>query len=292
MDVLPRRIARTITLPPPSPGFLGAGHTAIEVIDPAALEASDPFVLLMDDRLDLGPTPRKIGGAHPHAGLETVTLFLEGNVADKDEGDTTPGDAQWMTAGRGIIHSENIVTGGRSRILQLWIRLPKADRSVAPRVQLLRKATLPIRREPGVEVRIYAGSSGGLASPTATYAPVTIVDVHLAPGAAVEQELPASYSGFAYVIEGEARLGADATPVKLGQVGWLDRPVGQGMSSLRLAGGERGARVVLYTGQPQREPLIHHGPFVAGSESELVQLFNTYRAGRFQRLSQLASVAP
>ena len=74
-----------------------------------------------------------------------------------------------------------------------------------------------------------------------------------------------------------------------GQVGWLDRPSGSGASALRLEGGERGARVVLYAGQPQREPLIHHGPFVAGSQPEIVRLFTEYHAGRFQRLSQLTS---
>ena len=286
-----RRVARTVTLPPPAPGFLGAGHTAIEVLDPRSLEANDPFVLLMDDRLDLGPTPRKIGEAHPHAGLETVTLFLEGNVADRDEGDTVAGDAQWMTAGRGIIHSENIVTSGKTRILQLWVRLPKSARHADPRVQLIRLSTLPIRREPGVEARVYSGSSGGVHSPTQNHAPVTLVDFLLDASASVQQELPASYAGFLYVLEGTATIG-DA-PAHAGQVAFLARSSDAEGSSpkLQISAGTDGARVVLYAGQPQNEPLLHYGPFVAGSEADLVRLFAEYRAGRFQRLSELGGVA-
>jgi quercetin 2,3-dioxygenase len=143
---LVRRVARTVTLPPPSPGFLGDGHTAIEVLHPADLDGNDPFVLLMDDRLDLGPVGRTIGGAHPHAGLETVTLFLEGELADRHEGDTKPGDAQWMTAGSGIVHGEAMHARGKHRILQLWIRLPAGARSTPPAVQFLSLADLPVRR--------------------------------------------------------------------------------------------------------------------------------------------------
>ena len=89
-----RQLARIVTLPPASPGFLGDGHTAIEVLEPQDTAANDPFVLLTDDRLDLGPVVKTIGGAHPHAGLETVTLFLEGALLDPHEGDTAEGDVQ------------------------------------------------------------------------------------------------------------------------------------------------------------------------------------------------------
>src|SRR5450755_1810023 len=96
-----RSLSSIATPPPPAPGFIGAGHTAVEVLAPRALATSDPFVLLMDDRLDI-PQRRQIGGAHPHAGLETVTLVLEGTLSDRDEGDLQAGDLVWMTAGRGI----------------------------------------------------------------------------------------------------------------------------------------------------------------------------------------------
>ena len=105
---MPRRsISRIDTPAPPAPGGIGRGHTAVEVVLPTALESSDPFVLLMDDRFDFGAR-RRIGGAHPHAGLETVTLILDGTLHDRDVGDLAPGDAIWMSAGRGIIHDEDV----------------------------------------------------------------------------------------------------------------------------------------------------------------------------------------
>ena len=287
-DSLPsRRVARTVTLPLAAPGFLGPGHSAVEVLDPDAIDQNDPFILLMDDRLDLSPEVRRLGEAHPHAGLETVTLFLEGAAKDRDEGDTVAGDALWMTAGRGIIHGENLKVAGRVRILQLWVRLPKADRSVPPRVQFLARATLPVRREPGVEARVYSGQSGEVRSPTRNFAPVTMVDFTLQPGASLEQRLPGEYGGFLYVLEGTAIVGDERWHLTSGQVGHLNRGEAPGESALRLEGGEGGARVVLYAGQPQHEPLIHHGPFVAGSREELLELFTRYRAGEFPRLSTL-----
>jgi len=113
-----RSISRIDTPAPPAPGGIGRGPTAVEVVQPTALESSDPFVLLMDDRFDF-EARRRIGGAHPHAGLETVTLILEGTLHDRDVGDLATGDAIWMSAGSGIIHDKNVEVGGRVRILQL-----------------------------------------------------------------------------------------------------------------------------------------------------------------------------
>jgi redox-sensitive bicupin YhaK (pirin superfamily)/predicted CoA-binding protein len=279
-----RRLARVITPPPAAPGFIGAGHTAVEVLAPAALEASDPFVLLMDDRLEI-PRRRQIGGPHPHAGLETVTLLVEGTVRDRDEGALTAGDALWMTAGRGIIHNEAVEAEGRSRILQLWVTLSAADRAAEPRFEVIRAATLPVRRERGVEARLYSGTTGRLVSPTKNHVAVTLVEFRLEPGATVDQVLPRSYNGFVYVLEG-ALTGPD--PVGTEQTGWLDREGTDGPSVLRLVAGDRGARVVLYAGEPTRTRSVHHGPFVADSEQQLMAMFQDYRAGRFVRMSELA----
>ena len=242
-----RRLARTVTTPPPAPGLIGEGHTAVEVVTTAALDASDPFVLLMDDRLDI-ETRRQIGGAHPHAGIETVTLVLEGTLIDRDEGEAVErraGDVLWMTAGRGIIHNEAVEVGGKARILQLWVRLPESgsrDRAGVP--DDLRKASAPVRTEPGAVARLYSGSTGGVRSTTQNHAPVTLVDVTLGANATFEQELPLSYNGFVYVVDGSVDVGA-ASLLETGQVGWLDRPTGIGASTLMFAGGERGARIVL-----------------------------------------------
>jgi redox-sensitive bicupin YhaK (pirin superfamily) len=144
--MIERTFERLQKTPPVEPGFMGAGHTAVEVLSSDALVKSDPFVLLMDDRMNV-PQRRAMGGAHPHAGLETVTLILEGTLEDRDEGALGAGDVVWMTAGRGIIHNEHIEMEGRSRILQLWIRLSRAERAAPPRFEIVRGATAPVRRE-------------------------------------------------------------------------------------------------------------------------------------------------
>ena len=285
--MLQRRIAQAVTVPAPAPGFAGPFHSAVEVVTPDALPATDPFVLLMDDRLEVS-APRQVGGPHPHAGIETVTLILEGTVRDRDEGSFSPGDAVWMSAGRGVIHNESIEVSDRTRILQLWIRLPAEARGTPPRFELIRKASLPVRREPGVEVRLYSGTSGSLRSPTLNHVPVTLADFTLAPHATVEQDLPLSYNGFFYVLDGS--VGVAGTTLSQGQVGWIDRPEGNGLSAVQLRAGDQGGRVVLYAGEPQHEPLIHYGPFVAPSEAAIGQLFREFRAGKFTRMSELVPV--
>src|SRR3977135_3010477 len=115
-----RRISRIHNVPQLAPGFVGPGHMAAPVISPEDFAVDDPFILLMDDHLDIGD--RSVGGPHPHAGFETVTLILEGAIYDADEGGViNTGEVQWMTAGRGIIHSENVLTRGKVRLLQLWL---------------------------------------------------------------------------------------------------------------------------------------------------------------------------
>jgi redox-sensitive bicupin YhaK (pirin superfamily) len=280
-----RRLARVVVTPPPAPGFIGEGHQAVEVLGTEDLDDSDPFVLLMDDRLAIA-NRRQIGGAHPHAGLETVTLVLDGTVWDRDEGDISTGDLIWMTAGRGIVHSEHIEAEGKARILQLWIRLPARDRMLAPRFERVLASAVPVRREPGARARVYSGASGGVQSTTQNRVPITLIDVELEPGATFEQDLPVSYIGFFYVIDGEVSV--EKTRVEHGGVGWLDRPRGQGTSTLTFVAGARGARLVLYTGEPQHAPLVHHGPFVAGSPHEIKEYYARFRAGEFEFMSAIA----
>ena len=126
-----RRIARITTVPPPTPGFVGPGHLAAPVLSPEDFVHNDPFIALMDDHLDIGDRP--VGGPHPHAGFETVTLILDGSIYDRDEGGTlNAGEVQWMTAGRGIIHGENVAANGKVRLLQLWLVLPPSERWTTP----------------------------------------------------------------------------------------------------------------------------------------------------------------
>ncbi len=285
-----RRIARTITPSPPAPGFIGEGHLAVMVVSPDEFASNDPFILLADDRLELRDG-QPAGGPHPHAGFETVTFMLEGSIHDRDEGVLEAGDVQWMTAGRGIIHGESMLPQGRTRLLQLWLTLPKGQRHAAPGFRNIRRDSVPVRLEPGAEVRVYSGSSGNHQGPARNHVPVTLVDIRLEPGATLEQDLPSSYNGFLYVLDGSTYAGEEETLLEVGQVGWLDQPKDDGWSTLRISSGARGARLVLYAGQPQNDRIIVQGPFVADSREDIARLYHEYRDGRFQRLSELTTEA-
>lgn len=284
-----RQLSRVTRTPPPAPGFIGEGHTAVEVLDPAEIGKNDPFVLLMDDRLDL-PERRQIGGPHPHAGLETVTLVLEGTIWDRHEGELTAGDVAWMTAGRGVVHNEHVEAAGHVRILQLWIGLPARVRESAPALKVLRRDAVPVRAEPGVVARVYSGRSGAVAARLETLLPVTLVELVLEPGARIEQEIPASQRGFVYVVRGDLTVSGDARAVAAGELGWLDAVTTE-PTTMSLVAGRSGARVVLYAGEPHREPLVQRGPFVAESVDGLVRYFRRYREGRFTPLSAIVSDA-
>lgn len=276
-------VQRIVTTPPPAPGFIGEGHTAVEVVTSDDLAATDPFVLLMDDRLEI-PRRRQIGGPHPHAGLETVTFVLEGNIYDRHEGDLRDGDVLWMTAGRGVIHNEAVEAQGRARILQLWIALPAADRDLAPTFELVRGDTAPVIEAPGVRARLYSGTVKGVRSPTRNRVPTTMLDLRLEPNATFAVDLQPSYNAFGYVLDGRTRI-ADADVGK-GDVAWLRADASAG--DLPIAAGPEGARVVLYAGEPIREPLVHRGPFVAGTPRELTDYYLRFRSGDFAPLSAVA----
>lgn len=282
MTVL-RPVNRKTRAGPWSPGFAGPGHTASEVFGPRNIGRTDPFVMLMDDQLDFKPG-QPVGEPHPHAGLETVTLMLQGSLNDSAEGPLDEGDLAWMTAGRGVVHNEDVTATGYARILQLWVALPRALRDIQPEFERVPVASLPIRRDPGVEARLYSGRSGDLLSPTRNRVPITIVDFHLTPGSRVNQTLPGAYRGFLFVVDGALSSG-DAR-LDSGEVGWLD-PVGGGETELVLRAGKDGARVLLYAGLPLSERLLQRGPFVAGSEDEIATRYREYRAGAFARMSRL-----
>ena len=287
-----REIARVVMTPPPSPGFIGEGHTAVQVVDPNEFTANDPFIVLMDDRIDL-ESGREAGGAHPHGGFETVTFVVEGSLRDRDEGTLETGDLLWMTAGSGVIHNENVVPLGKSRILQLWLTLPHSERWVAPRFEHIARDSAPLRREPGVEARVYSGSSGRVRASTHNYVPVTMVDIRLQPGAGFEQEIPDSYTGFLYVLEGSASVGTQHTRLMEGQVGWLSEAErgASGDSALNITAGENGVRVVLYAGQRQGVSIVMRGPFVGESRDDLLRLSRSYTQGKMPRISELSEVA-
>jgi len=284
-----RGLAKVVTLPPARPGFIGEGHTAIHVIDVREFAHNDPFIILADDRIDL-PPGRRAGGPHPHAGFEIVTFAVEGEARDRDEGVLRSGDVLWMTAGSGVIHNEDVEPLGRVRILQLWVTLPSESRWKAPRFEHVARERVPVRREPGVEARVYSGTSGAVHAATHTYLPMTIVDIQLAPNSVFEQELPSSYNGFLYPLEGDVLVEGTASPaLSVGQIGWLE--FGGRANTVRLTARKDGARVMLYAGQRQNVPIVTHGPFVAESRADLVRLSQDYVEGRMPRVSELDPVA-
>jgi redox-sensitive bicupin YhaK (pirin superfamily) len=287
-----RGIGRVVTTAPPSPGFIGEGHTAVTVVESNDFVRSDPFIVLMDDRIDLEPG-REAGGAHPHGGFETVTFVVEGELRDRDEGFLKTGDVLWMTAGSGVIHNENSVPLGKSRILQLWLTLPHNERWAAPRFEHVARNAAPLRREAGAEARVYSGSSGSALATTHNYVPVTLVDIRLQPGARFEQELPDSYNGFVYVLDGSIAVGEDNVPLVTGQVGWLAEAEANAsdVSTVRMVAGDDGTRLMLYAGERQRVPIMMHGPFVGESRADIMRLSRQYIDGKMPRISEIARSA-
>lgn len=280
-----RRIGRIVKMPPLAQGFAGPGHMMAPVIGGGDFAQTDPFIMLADDHLDLGELP--IGGAHPHAGFETVTLLLDGEIYDRDEGGTIrAGEVQWMTAGSGVIHGENVAARGHVRLLQLWLTLPKKDRWTTPDYQDLHADAIPVRREPGATVRIYSGESGDLRASARNHVPVTIVEVVLDARATFAQSIPASYNGFVLPIAGTVTVGGTALAV--GDVGWLDRPAGGSDSTVSFTAGAEGARLVLYAGQPQGDAIVSHGPFIGDTRDDIARLYAEFRSGAFPRMSELA----
>jgi redox-sensitive bicupin YhaK (pirin superfamily) len=178
------------------------------ILDPRKSEDWDPFILWGVDRF------RAPGGFpdHPHRGIETATLVLEGALEHGDSaghgGVVGTGDVQWMTAGRGIVHREMPVGDGPVRGMQLWVNLPAADKAIDPSYQHLAAADAPVRRVPGGTLRDLSGGRQ----------PVTMLELRLDAGASLSHDLPAEANAFLYVIEGDALAGPAATPVAAGQV--------------------------------------------------------------------------
>ncbi|MFL5479381.1 MAG: pirin family protein [Gemmatimonadaceae bacterium] len=287
-----REIERVVTTAPPSPGFMGEGHTAVTVVEPRDFARTDPFIVLMDDRIDLAPG-QPAGAAHPHGGFETVTFVVEGELRDRDEGTLKTGDVLWMTAGSGVIHNEDVEPLGRSRILQLWLTLPRSSRWSAPRFEFISRDAAPVRREMGVEARVYSGSSGATRARTHNYVPVTFLDIRLESGARFGQDLPDSYNGFIYVLDGDVAIGGQNTPVAASQVGWLTEAVADSneSGSLSITAGRSGARAILYAGERQGIPIVQHGPFVGESRNDIVRLSQLYMSGKMPRISELTPSA-
>jgi len=271
-----------IYTPKSEPGFLGQGHTARPVIS-GGFSQSDPFIMLMDDQLDKkDDTP--VGGPHPHAGFETVTLLLEGEIGD-DAHKMKGGDFQLMTAGSGIVHTETIDQIAKMRLLQLWVNLPKKDRAATPRLQDLPLDHVPVSSANGVHIKLYSGSLAGLTSPVQNYVPMIIADITIEKEISTVLQIPANYNTFLYVLEGSVKAGEAIQQLQQGQVGWLDLYGSNNQSELLLSTGEERVRFVLYAGKPTGENIVSYGPFIADSSEDIQRLFHEYRQGKMKHIS-------
>jgi len=237
----------------------------------------------MDDMLDKKDTI-PVGGPHPHAGFETVTLLLEGELGDGVH-KMKAGDFQMMTAGSGVIHTETIDKDLKMRLLQLWLSLPKKDRWATPRVQDLVLSHVPKKSGDGIEVKLYSGSFAGLSSPLKNYSPVIIADIAIEPGVTTIQQLPANFNTFLYVLKGSVKVGNDQKLLNQDQVGWLDLFNEDEQSELKLTAGEHGTRFILYAGKPTGAPIVSHGPFIADTSEDISRLYQEYRQGRMKHIS-------
>lgn len=273
-----------IYTPPSQPGFLGKGHIARPLIQLDFVE-SDPFIVLMDDILDK-KDDNSVGGPHPHAGFETVSLVLEGEIGEEPHA-LRAGEFEMMTAGSGVVHTETISKPARMRLLQLWLNLPKADRHASPRVQKLFLDQVPVRSDNGTTVRVYSGSLAGLTSPIKNYTPVTIAEIKMKPGVSTVQQIPANFNTFVYVIEGSVSVGDDRKLVSRDQVGWLDIYDAPAVSEIFIQAGHEGAHFVLYSAEPQHHSIVSHGPFIADSMDEIRRLYSEYKQGRMTHIAEV-----
>jgi hypothetical protein len=259
----------------------GAGVKLTRVIGTQALPELDPFLLL--DEFGSDDPSAYIAGFpnHPHRGFETVTYMLEGRMRHRDnkgnEGVLESGSVQWMTAGRGIIHSEMPEQSqGRMRGFQLWVNLPAAQKMCPPRYQELdadRFTTADLA--PGVRATIVAGMVGGISGPVTGIAIDPLyADLRFEPGAAHDVAVPKGHAAVTYVFEGSAMV-ADAMLPK-GTLAVL----GDG-THVRVAASDGGAALLLIAGRPLREPIARYGPFVMNTREEIAQAFADFQAGRF-----------
>lgn len=254
-------------------------HIAGMVLDPNQMKESDPFLFLAEDFFKKGTFD-----FHPHRGIETVTYVIEGKLEHQDNkagrGELEPGDVQWMTAGKGVIHIEDPAEGETVHSLQLWVNLPREHKMAEPRYQNLRAKDMPVREEDGVLIRIFSGSSGGIQSTTKNYVPVTMVEINLQPGATVTQDLPGDYNGFMYVLEGKGQFGKSKTEAEKGHVLLLGKGEAGQISEVTITARES-LRVLLYAGKPLNEPIVARGPFVMNTEEEIRQAYRDYMDGKF-----------
>jgi len=267
----------------------GAGVLLRRSFGPSRANPFDPF-LLFDHFAFNDPIEGPIRGfpTHPHRGIETVTYILEGNVRHRDSlgnaGVIGPGDVQWMTSGRGIMHEEMPKRGPSGVIdgFQLWVNLPAAQKMSQPRYQEVSSASIPSVEKDGVKVRLVAGEFEGTKGPVKEIAARPLyMDVTLEPGTEISLPVSEGHCAVAYIFEGEGLFGLDG-----GRQGEFIKAVHLAVfddgDHLRVqAGAGSPVRFMLMAGAPFKEPIVPYGPFVMNTEAEIQQALKDLRNGTF-----------
>ncbi len=267
----------------------GAGVLLRRSISPRASNEYDPF-LLFDHFAFNDPVEGPIRGfpMHPHRGIETVTYMLEGATQHRDSlgnaGLIGPGDVQWMTSGRGILHEEMPRRGPEGTIygFQLWVNLPAALKMTTPHYQEVNAQSIPTDEKDGVKVRLVAGEYEGIKGPVTEIAAQPLyMDVTLEPGTTFTQAIPDGHTAVVYVFEGQASFGgADEQGAEFVQS--VRMAVLSDGESLRVQTGTTDpVRFMLMAGAPFKEPIVPYGPFVMNTRQEIEQALTELRNGTF-----------
>jgi len=258
------------------PEIRGPGHKARLVVSPEKAAEHSPFLLMAEDWF----APPAGFPTHPHRGIETVTFVLAGELLHEDhtggKGRLRPGDAQFMTAGGGVMHSEMPGPEG-VQTLQLWLNLPARLKMIPARYQDLRLADAPVVRKDGAEARVYAGGLGHVEVPHGSTWPLALLDLRLDGGSSFAAPVPLGHRAFAYVVEGRAEIGFNRRAAEAGDVAWAALP--EFDDELPIAA-DKGARLLVFASPVFHEPIVMGGPFVMNTREEILEAFANLRAGR------------
>ncbi|MFI0775700.1 pirin family protein [Streptomyces sp. NPDC021212] len=274
-------------------GFEGEGFPVRRAFAGIDYQHLDPFIM-MDQMGEVEYAPGEPKGTpwHPHRGFETVTYLIDGTFVHQDShgggGTINDGDTQWMTAGSGLLHIEAppeslVMSGGLFHGLQLWVNLPSKDKMMPPRYQDIggAKVKLLTSADGGALLRLIAGDIDGHQGPGITHTPITMLHVSLNPGAELTLPWRSDFNALAYGLAGRGTAGTEQRPFRTGQTVVF----GDGDALTIRADAAQESRspnfeVVLLGGQPIREPMMHYGPFVMNTHTELAQAFDDFRAGK------------
>ncbi len=260
----------------------GDGVKLVRVLTPDLQRRLDPFLMLdhfgTDDPRDF------IGGFpdHPHRGFETVTYMRQGRMRHRDSagnvGLLEPGSVQWMTAGRGVIHSEMPEQqDGAMEGFQLWLNLPATHKLCEPWYRDITPSELPAWQGDGVSARVIAGASHGVTGAVQReFTTPLYVDIHLQPGAQFVQALPDTHNALLYVYRGALVVAGTAVPSQRMAI-LANTP---GSDGVLLSAGQEAAQAILIAGAPLNEPIAQYGPFVMNTHEQIVQAVQDFQAGR------------